>query len=71
MLVAKQQTGGDSLVDTLFEDLHELNRMKITNELRWCIEVDNHDAEKIGDLQKNWEAIKVVKMQSSEMEWVN
>ena len=35
--------------------------MKITSELRSFIEVDNNEAVKIGDLEKNSEAIKVVK----------
>ena len=42
-------------MDTLFEGLQE-----IMDELRRFIEVDNHEAVKIGDLVKNSEAIKVV-----------
>ena len=48
-------------MDTIFEDLLEKNRMNITNELRRFIEVDNHETTKIGNLEKNSEAIKVVK----------
>ena len=35
--------------------------MKPTNELRRFLEVDNHETVKIGDLEKNLEAIKVVR----------
>ena len=37
------------------------SRLKITCELTRFIEVENHEAVKIGDLEKNSEAIKVVK----------
>ena len=55
--VANQQTGGDSLVDTLFEGLQEQSRLKIMRELRRFSEVANHS----GDLEKYSEAINVVK----------
>ena len=41
------------------------SRLKITCELTRFIEVENHEAVKIGDLEKNSEAIKVVKPKSS------
>ena len=59
--LANQQTGGDSLVDTIFEGLQEQSRMNITNERRRFIEVDNHETVKIGYLEKNSEAIRVVR----------
>ena len=55
-----QQTGRDGLVDTIFEGLEEQTRLKITIELRRCIEVDINEAAKIGDLEKNSQAIKGV-----------
>ena len=59
-LLANQQTGGDSLEDTIFEGLQEECRLKIANKLRRFIEVDNREAVEVGDLE-NSEAIKVVK----------
>ena len=59
-LLANLQTGADSFVDTIFEGLQEQSKLKITNELRRFIEVDNQEAVKIGDLKKNWQAIMVV-----------
>ena len=53
--LAIPQTGGNTLVDTIFECLQEQSRMNITSELRF-IEVDNHEAVEIGDLEKNSEA---------------
>ena len=44
-LLANQQTGGDSLVDTLFEGLQEQSGLKIMDEL---MEVDSQEAVKIG-----------------------
>ena len=35
--------------------------MKVTNDLRRFIEVDNHESVAIGDLEMNREAIKVVR----------
>ena len=43
-LLANLQTGGDNLVDTIFEGLQERSRMQITNDLRRFIEVDNQEA---------------------------
>ena len=60
-LLAKLQADGDNLVVTIFEGSQEHRRLKITNELRKLTEVDNHEAVKIGDLQKHSEAIKVIK----------
>ena len=47
-------------MDTLFAGLQEQGRLEITNELRRFIEVNNHEAVKVGDLEKNSEAIKAV-----------
>ena len=47
-------------MDTIFEGLQEQSRSKPANELRRFIEVDNHEAVKIGDLEIYSEAIKVV-----------
>ena len=52
--LAKQQTGGNSFVDTLFHGLQEQSRLKIRDWLRRFIEVV-----KIGDLEKKSEAIRV------------
>ena len=60
-LLANLQKGGSSPADSIFEGSHVQNVLKITNELRRVIEVDNHEAPKIGDLEKNAEAIKVVR----------
>ena len=60
-VLANLQTGGNHLVDTIFEGLQEQNRLKITSEPRRFTEEDNHEAVKIGDLEKNSEAIEVVK----------
>ena len=59
MISANQPTGGDSVADTIF-GLQEQSRLKIVDELRRFAEVDNHEAVKIGDPEKNSEAIKVV-----------
>ena len=59
--VANPQTGADNLMETIFDGLQEQSRLKIMHEPRRFIEVDNHTAVKIGDLEKNSEAIKTVK----------
>ena len=56
-LLAKLLAGGDNLVDALFEGLQVRSRLKITSEPRKFIEVDNHEPVKIGELEKNMEAI--------------
>ena len=53
-LLANQQTGEDSVVDTIFEGLQEQSRLKIMHEL------DNREPVKIGDLEKKSEAINMV-----------
>ena len=53
-LLANHQ--GESCVDTVFEVLQK-SRVKIVDGLRRVIAVDNHVAVKIGDLEKNSEAI--------------
>ena len=61
-LLAGLQTGGEGVVDTIFEDfLQEQSRLKTTKEQRRFIDLDNHDAVKIGDMEKISKAIKVVK----------
>ena len=62
----KQCRGGDSFVETLFEGLQEQSKLNIMDALRRFIEVDNHEAERIRDLEKNSEAIKVVGPTSTE-----
>ena len=57
-LLVNQQTGGDSLIDTLVEGFQDQSRMKIMDELRRFIGVENHTVAKIGDLEKNSVAIK-------------
>ena len=65
-MLAKQQTGGDSpRGQDLRRFCQEQSRMKLTNELRRFIEVDKNEAVKIGDLEKNSEAIKVVRSSST------
>ena len=59
-LLAILHAGGANLVDRIFEGLQE-QRLKITNEIRRFIEVDKNEVVKIGDLEKNSEAIKVVR----------
>ena len=59
MCAPKLQTRTGHLVETMFEGLQEQSRLTITNALRRF--VDNHEAVKIVDLEKNSEAIKVVK----------
>ena len=44
----------------LVEGLQEQNRLKIMDEVKRSIEVDNHEAVKIGDVEKKLEAIRVV-----------
>ena len=58
-LPASLQKGADNLMDTILEALQEHSRSRITNELRRFIEVNNHEAVKIGDSAWNAEAIKV------------
>ena len=55
-----RQAGGDTEVDTIFEGLQEQNRLKLTDEQRF-IEVDNQEAVKIGELERNSEAIKLAR----------
>ena len=54
------QRVGDGFVEALFEGLQEQNRLNIMDAQRSFVEVDNPEAEKIGDLEKNSEAIEVV-----------
>ena len=61
-VLANQQTGADSLVDTIFEGLQEQNKLKIAHERRF-VEVDSNEAVKIGDLEKNSDAINVITFQ--------
>ena len=50
-LLANQQTGGDSTVDVPVEGFQERSRLKMMEELRRLITVDNQ-AVKIGDMEK-------------------
>ena len=59
-LLANQQTGGDSLVEVLVEGLPERIRVKMAEELRRFIMVDNHETVKIGYLEKTLESLSVV-----------
>ena len=59
-LLPSMQAGGDNLVDSIFDGLQELSRLKITTEQRWFIAVYNHEAVKIGDLESNTEVLKVI-----------
>ena len=48
-------------MDTIFQGLQEQSRLKIMNEQRRFIVVDNQEAVKIGDLEQNTEPIKVAR----------
>ena len=48
------------LWSTICEVLEEQSRLNITKELKWFIQVDNNEVVKIGNLENNSEAIKVV-----------
>ena len=50
-LLAKLQTGGGNPEDTILQGVREQSRLKITNEPRRFIEVDDHEAVKIGELE--------------------
>ena len=51
-LLANQQTGGDSPAEVLVEGLQGRSRLKMMEELRRFITVDNHEAKTIGDLAR-------------------
>ena len=57
--LANRQAGGDNL-DSIFEGTQEQRRLKITNERRRFIKVDNHNAVKTGVLEKNTGVLDVV-----------
>ena len=59
--VGNQQTGGDSHVDTIFAGLQKQSRLTVRNELGRFIGVDTNEGMKIGDLEKNSEAINVMR----------
>ena len=59
-LLANQQPGGDSLAEALVGCLQERRRLKMMDELRRFIMVDNHEADKTGDLEKALESLSVV-----------
>ena len=48
----------------LVEGLQEQCRLKMMDELRRFITVDNHDAVHIGDLEKDWVVLHVVRSSS-------
>ena len=49
------------------QGLQEQSRLKFLDELRRILEVDTHEAMKIGDFEKNSEAIKVAGPSSTDM----
>ena len=51
--LANQQTGGDNLVESIFEVLQEQSRLKITNVPRSFIAVGNHVAVMMGEFNKD------------------
>ena len=59
-LLANQQQGGDSLVEVLVVELQGRSRFKMMDGLR-RIMVDNHEAVKVGDLEKTQESRPVEK----------
>ena len=60
--LATMQAGGDNMVDTIFEGLQDQSSLKITSGQKRVIELDNHDAVKIGDLERNTEVLKAVRL---------
>ena len=60
-LLANQQKDGDSLVKMGVQGLQEKSWLRIMDELRRFISVDNHEAVKVGDLKSNLESLEVVK----------
>ena len=59
-LLANLQAGADNLVNSIFWELQGQSSVKLTNDLRRFIEVDDREPVKIGELERNSEAIKVV-----------
>ena len=59
-LWTNQQTVSDSLVHVLVEGLQEHCRMKVMDEFRRFINVDDYETVGIGDWEKNSEALHVV-----------
>ena len=59
-LLAKQQMGGESLMQVLVAGLQEQSRFNRMDELRRFIKVDNHEGVKIGDSEKHSVALHVV-----------
>ena len=51
-------TGGETLVETIFEGLQEHSRLNITNDVRRFVEVDSREAVKIGDFERDTEVLK-------------
>ena len=65
-LLANQQKGGDSPLESIVTGLHEESRKGIMDGLRNFIEVDNHSAVDVGGTRRGTKAIKVKKLQFSE-----
>ena len=59
-LLANQQKDGDSPVEMVVQGLQERSRLRIMDGLRKFIMVENHEAVKVGELEKNMESRKVV-----------
>ena len=59
--LASLQAGMDNLADTIIGGSQQRSTLKITNEFRRFIDVKNHEAVKIGDLDGNSEEIKVIR----------
>ena len=60
-LLAKQQEDGDSPVKMVVQGLQGKFGSEKMDGLRKCIAVDNHEAVKVGDVEKNMESKEVVK----------
>ena len=58
---ANQQKRGDSPIEVLVVGFQERSTLKVMGELRRFITVDNHEAVKVVDLERNMAARPVVK----------
>ena len=54
-ILANQQKDGDSPVSMVVQGFPKKSRLKIMDGLRRFIMADNHEAVKVGDLEKNME----------------
>ena len=60
--LGNQQKDGDSPVNMVVQGFLEKSRLKTRDELRRFITVDNHEAVKVGDLERSMESRPVVKL---------